>query len=87
MARPAAIVRRLNAFCGSGQHVFWADDVSLRDRRLFRWTAPATHRQVTDIYLLGLAKHKDGRLATFDRRIPVAAVFDAEHGPLEVVPA
>jgi hypothetical protein len=29
---------------------------------------------MTDIYLLGLAKRYDGRLATFDRTIPLAAV-------------
>jgi len=84
---PAAIVRRLSAFCASGNHVFWTDEISLRDRRLFQWAPPATHRQVTDIYLLGLAKHKGGRLATFDRGIPVAAVAGADRGHLEVIPA
>jgi len=29
---------------------------------------------VTDVYLLGLAKKLGGRLATFDRTIPVKAV-------------
>ncbi len=84
---PAAIVRRLSAFCASGQHVFWTDEISLRDRRLFKWTPPATHQQVTDIYLLGLARHKGGRLATFDRSIPVAPVVGADRGHLEVIPA
>lgn len=32
---PAAIVRRLQAFCASGGHAFWPDFVSLRDRKLF----------------------------------------------------
>jgi hypothetical protein len=82
----ASVERRLSAFCASGQHVFWADEVSMLDRHLFRWKA-ATHRQVTDVYLLGLATHKRGRLASFDRGIPVAAVVGAERGHLEVIRA
>ena len=84
---PAAIQQRLQAFCSSGNHLFWTDEVSLRDERLFRRSAPVTHRQVTDVYLLGLAKHKRGRLATFDRRIPLAAVGGADQGHLEIIPA
>jgi len=83
---PAVIVRRLREFADSGQHVFWADDVSLRDPRLFAWAAPGRHRQVTDIYLLGLATRWDGRLATLDRGIPVSAVTGADRGHLEVIP-
>ncbi len=85
--RPAAIVRRLGAFCSSGKHVFWADEVSLRDSRLFAPTAPASHRQVTDVYLLGLAQRKGGRLATFDGSIPLAAVVGATRAHLEIIPA
>jgi predicted nucleic acid-binding protein len=33
-----------------------------------------THAQITDVYLLGLAVHKRGKLATLDQRIPVDAV-------------
>ena len=84
---PAAIVRRLRAFCSSGKHFFWADEVSFRDSRLFAPTAPATHRQVTDVYLLGLAKRKGGRLATFDGSIPLTAVTDATRAHLEIIPA
>ena len=84
---PAAISRRLRVFCASGNHVFWADEVSLRDSRLFARTAPATHRQVTDVYLLGLAKRKGGRLATFDGGIPLLAVAGATHTHLEIIPA
>jgi predicted nucleic acid-binding protein len=31
-------------------------------------------RQLTDIYLLALAGKHDGRLATFDKGIPISAV-------------
>ncbi len=74
-AEPSSrIVERLRGVCESGHHVFWADDVSLRDVSRFVAGAPISHRQVTDAYLLGLAKRHGGRLATFDRTIPLEAV-------------
>lgn len=84
---PAAVRRRLSKFCTSGQHVFWPDEVSLRDERLFAWPAAVSHRQLTDVYLLGLARHKRGRLATFDRHVPLAAVNGADPQHLEVITA
>lgn len=33
------------------------------------------------------ARHKGGRLATFDRGIPVAAVAGADRGHLDLIPA
>ena len=33
-----------------------------------------THAQITDVYLVGLAVHQKGKLATLDRRIPADAV-------------
>jgi toxin-antitoxin system PIN domain toxin len=48
-------------------HRFWPDDISFQEA-----IAPFTdrlvgYRQVTDAYLLGLAIHHGGRLATLDR--------------------
>jgi hypothetical protein len=43
------------------------------------------HRQLTDVYLLGLAVRMGGRLATFDRTIPLAAVVGATPERLAVV--
>jgi uncharacterized protein len=82
----SAVKRRLDAFCRSGQHSFWPDQVSLRDERLFKLAAVA-HSQITDVYLLGLATRRDGRLASFDRRIPLQAVVGARPERLEVIPA
>jgi toxin-antitoxin system PIN domain toxin len=83
---PASVIGRLQRFCESGNHAFWPDDATLRDRRLFSAKAPSTHRQVTDIYLLGLATGKGGRLATFDTGISVAAVAGATGANLEIIP-
>jgi toxin-antitoxin system PIN domain toxin len=83
--RPAALVERLSKFCASGHHTFWPDAVSLRDRKLFRAEHIAGHRQITDIYLLGLARKMRGRLGTFDRSIPLGAVVSATDETLAVI--
>ena len=83
----ALIVGRLVTFCRSGGHVFWNDAVTLRDARVFARPLPIGPRQVTDAYLLGLACKRDGRLATFDRSIPLGAVVEARAEHLEIIPA
>lgn len=62
----------------TNDHVFWPDDISLLDEQLidrFRILGP---KQLTDIYLLALAVKRGGRLVTFDRAIPIAAVLGAK---------
>jgi toxin-antitoxin system PIN domain toxin len=81
-----AVRERLTSFCESGQHESYPDDISLLERGRFR-LAGVTHRQLTDIYLLGLAVHHGGRLATFDRGIPRHAVLGAGSDQLVVIPA
>jgi predicted nucleic acid-binding protein len=78
-------VERLAQFCSTKHHVFWADAVSLSDQRLFNSSMIRGHRQVTDIYLLGLAKKMGGCLATFDRTIPLSAVTGATRSHLAIV--
>lgn len=83
--RAAELVDRLRHFCASGHHVFWPDAVSLRDAAIFKAPLIRGHRQVTDVYLLGLAVTMGGCLATFDRTIPLAAVAGATRQSLRVV--
>ena len=83
--RPAAALDRLRRFCASGHHHFWADEVSLRDTELFNLSAARGHRQITDVFLLGLARRMGGRLATFDRTIPLGAVKGARADSLAVI--
>jgi toxin-antitoxin system PIN domain toxin len=85
ISRPEEIVGRLRVFCDSGHHVFWPDAVSLRDRRIFNPSFIRGHRQVSDIYLLGLATKMSGSLATFDRSIPASAVIGASRETLAVI--
>jgi toxin-antitoxin system PIN domain toxin len=55
-------------------HHFWPDSVSICDRRLFQPAAIAGHRQITDIYLLGLCQQNGGTLVTLDTAIRDAAI-------------
>jgi toxin-antitoxin system PIN domain toxin len=81
---PASLRSRLDTLCSSEEHVFWPDSVSLRDEQLYNLSG-VSHRQITDIYLLGLAVANTGRLATFDRRIPLEAVINARRDSLEII--
>jgi hypothetical protein len=83
--RPASLLSRLRTFCASGHHVFWPDAVSLADEQVFSPAHVAGYRQVTDVYLLGLATKMAGCLATFDRKIPLTAVVGATPSALSVI--
>jgi toxin-antitoxin system PIN domain toxin len=85
--QPPPMLERLQAFCSSGGHSFWPDAVSFRDTELFPAVMPPSHRQLTDVYLLGLAVWHDGRLATLDRTIPLSKVRDAKPETLALIPA
>lgn len=87
LERSDALVKRLRTFCESGGHVFWPDDVSFRGARTLRPGSALSYSSLTDVYLLALTVAHGGRLATFDRRIPVAAIVGAEKGHLELIPA
>lgn len=47
-------------------HQFWSDDIPSTSAATFRSLALVGHRQVTDAYLLALAQHRRGKLATLD---------------------
>ena len=84
-ATPAEAASRLRILCASPDHEFWSDSVSLLDESLFRLQAITGHQQITDIYLLGLAVRHSGKLATFDRSIPLKAVVGAGPDRLELI--
>jgi toxin-antitoxin system PIN domain toxin len=61
------------------RHRFWPDAIGYGQ---ILWTGVLGHRQVTDAYLAGLARHQAGRLATFDRGLAalhpdVAVILEA----------
>lgn len=76
-ATPAQAVAHLRRLCASDMHQFWPDPVSLLDGTILRPEFLEGHRQITDARLLALAVKNEGRLATFDRRLPIKAVKGA----------
>ena len=73
-----AVIARLAEAAANPSHAFWADDVSLLDPRVIDPARIHGPRQVSDLYLLGLAVKNRGRLVTFDRSIALEAVRGAE---------
>lgn len=84
-ATPTDVIERLRKFCSEPDHHFWADAVTLADETLFRASMIGGHQKITDAYLLGLAVRNHGRLATFDRSIPMKAVLGAENRNLILI--
>jgi predicted nucleic acid-binding protein len=66
-------------------HLFWPDSFSVADPSIFDHSRILGSNQITDIYLLALAVKHGGRLVTFDRGIPLAAVRGAEPRHLVVI--
>jgi uncharacterized protein len=64
-------------FARATRHDFWADDVSLLNGERVNATRLLDSAQVTDSYLLALARSHGGQLATFDRRFVPDAVINA----------
>ena len=70
----ADAAERLRILCQTDDHAFWPDSLSLRDRERIAAGSIRGYRQITDVYLLALAVHNDGVLATFDDSIPITSV-------------
>ncbi len=60
--------------CRLPGHVFWPEDISVLDNQYIDITRLLSSSQITDSYLLALARAHDGQLATFDNRLVVDAV-------------
>lgn len=66
---PREALEVLKKILGVPGHHFWPDTVAATDAKAFASAAFVGHRQVTDVYLLSLAQHHKGKLATFDHGI------------------
>jgi hypothetical protein len=66
----------LAGLCALPGHDFWADDITLRDAERVARSRLLDSSQVTDSYLLALAKAHGGKLATFDQRLVTDAVVN-----------
>ncbi len=72
---PAAIAELMSILLALGGHELWPDDITLLDNQRIDSTRLLDSRQVTDSYLLALARAHRGQLATFDRRMVTDAVI------------
>jgi toxin-antitoxin system PIN domain toxin len=72
---PAAVAELMAVLRGLVGHEFWPDDVSLFDSQRIDCTRLLDSGQVTDSYLLALARAHDGKLVTFDRHLVADAVI------------
>lgn len=71
---PIHLSKVLAAMCSAPGHQFWPDAISLRDRENYPELPSAKH--LTDYYLLALAIHRKGKLATLDRRIDSSVIAE-----------
>ena len=75
---PIGLVReRLRQACAELDHEFWPDEISLRDDQHVDFGRVQGHNQITDLYLLALAVHRGGCLASFDQAIALSSVRGA----------
>lgn len=70
---PADAVLLLSANLADANHEFWVEDLSVPAAVEAVPRKLQGHQQVTDAYLLALARHHNGVLATFDRGIEALA--------------
>jgi uncharacterized protein len=73
---PAAVAEILAVMRALPGHEFWQDDLSLVGSEFVDTSRILTSAQVTDTYLLALARSRKAKLATFDRRLSSAAVAE-----------
>jgi toxin-antitoxin system PIN domain toxin len=85
-ASVADVSERLRVFCSQPGHIFWSDDVSLRDDTRFDLSRLRGHKQITDLYLAALAARQGGKLATFDTAIPCHALIGGTDDLVELIP-
>ena len=76
---PAAVAEILRALCALPGHHFWPDDLTLLDAERLDSSRLLDSAQVTDSYLLALARAHGGQLATFDQRLVPDAVVHGAH--------
>jgi toxin-antitoxin system PIN domain toxin len=63
---PREALMTLMKIVGLPGHRFWSDEITPTKAATFDSLALVGHRQVTDAYLLALAQHHKGKLATLD---------------------
>ena len=73
-----SVVERLAEARAGSLHEFWPDDLSLLDRKVADCSRIHGPRQITDVYLIALAVHRNGRFVTLDSAVSREAIVGAE---------
>jgi uncharacterized protein len=81
LATTAEVKQLLGRFYAAINYRFVPDAISLVADVQFADERSFTSHHVTDLYLVALAQHYDARFATFDTRIPIAAL----HGMMRTI--
>ena len=79
------IASRLIDFQNATNHEFWTDKISLLDREHFDTEDILGVKQLTDVYLLGIAAANKGRFVTFDRTVAKRAAIKANRSTLQLI--
>jgi toxin-antitoxin system PIN domain toxin len=82
---PAEAIRLLERAVTNTRHAFWLCEARLLDPAVIDRSRIHGPRQVTDAYLLALAKANGGRFVTLDASVPVSAVVGARSADLVVL--
>lgn len=75
---PAFVAKIVGGWRALPGHQFWPDEISLVASDDVDATKLFSSAQITDTYLLALAKSRGGQLASFDRKLSVAAVREGK---------
>lgn len=78
-----AALHLLRMLCSSPGHTFLEDTFSIR---LWTHAESLSHKNITDLYLLDLAKKSKANLVTLDRQIPADFITDGKRY-LEIIAA
>ena len=71
------VVDRLTEAAQDPSHEFWPDDFSLLYPEKVGWSHVLGSRQLTDVYLLGLAVQHKGRFVTLDSGVALPSIPSA----------
>lgn len=80
----AAAIDLLARFTADDAHQFWPDSISLLDPAVCATGMLHMPAQVTDTYLLALARHHNGILVTLDQALSTSAVERGESHILRI---
>jgi len=84
--KPSEAIETLNNNLLHPSHQFWKDEIGFVQAVKPFQERLSGHRQITDAYLLGLAMHMGGNLATMDQAIlGLLPEKDRDRGPVALI--